>query len=228
MNNAGMSTAGLSKGRWGQGYHLLAGMMFLGVLLACQPDAEQQGVIQKEALPILGFKEVEANGDTLYHTIPDFQFVDQDSNRITPATFEDKIYIADFFFTSCPTICPRMKAQMRRVYEAYQDHPSVAFLSHSIDPEYDKVPVLKDYATKLNIESDSWHLVTGEKEAIYEIAKSYFENASEDPDEPGGFLHSGAFYLIDQQKRIRGYYNGVDPQEVDQLMADMKLLLHED
>ncbi|RMG26655.1 MAG: SCO family protein [Bacteroidetes bacterium] len=196
-------------------------------MLACQTK-EQRQVKIKTQLPVLGFKDLNEQGDTLYHTIPDFAFMDQDSMLVTPATFEGKVYVADFFFTSCPTICPRMKAQMLRLYEHFKDEPRVAFLSHSIDPEYDQVPVLKAYAEKLEISASRWHLVTGDKTEIYSIAKSYFENAAEDPNEPGGFIHSGAFYLVDTQRRIRGYYNGVDPAEVDQLMADIQVLLHED
>ncbi len=178
-------------------------------------------------LPILGFKELNSQGDTIYHAIPDYRFIDQDSTIITPSTFEGKVYVADFFFTSCPTICPRMKAQMLRVYEQYKSNEKVQLLSHSIDPEYDQVPILKQYADKLEITSKKWHLVTGDKAEIYEIAKSYFENASEDPDAPGGFIHSGAFYLVDKSRRIRGYYDGTVPEKVDQLMADIKILLNE-
>lgn len=210
-------------------FYKLFAVIFLIGIIACQaPQKEvEKGNSERKTLPILGFKDLDENGDTIYHKIPDYEFIDQDSNIITPQTFLGKVYIADFFFTSCPTICPRMAAQMLRVYEVYKDNPQVEFLSHSIDPEYDQVPVLKKYADNLEIESSKWHLVTGDKEEIYEIAKSYFENASEDPNEPGGYLHSGAFYLIDQERRIRGYYNGVDPEKVDLLMDDIQLLMTE-
>ncbi|MFH6984085.1 SCO family protein [Marinoscillum luteum] len=183
-------------------------------------------------LPILGRSEINesvVNGetvyDTIYHTIPDFQFVDQDSSLITNETFSGQVYVADFFFTSCPTICPVMKQQMLRVYEAYKDHPEVAILSHTIDPEYDTVALLHDFAERLGVSSDTWHFVTGDKDEIYDIAeKSYMVVANEDETAPGGFIHSGAFLLIDQQRRIRGVYDGTVPEQVDILIHDIARL----
>ena len=166
--------------------------------------------------------------DTIYHTIPNFKFVDQDSAFITQDTFKDKIYVADFFFTTCPTICPIMKTQMLRVYEAFKDNEQVLFLSHSIDPTHDTVAVLKDFAEKLGVNSTKWHFVTGNKEEIYSIGqKSYMVTAQEDPGEPGGYLHSGAFLLIDKQKRIRGIYDGTVAEDVDRLIREIPVLLSE-
>ena len=182
-------------------------------------------------LPILGELEVINNAgsiDTVYHTIPEFAFVDQDSNEITQQDLRDKIYVADFFFTTCPTICPVMKTQMLRVYEQYKGNNQVAFLSHTIDPKHDTVAVLKDFADRLGINSEQWHLVTGDREKIFEIAqRHYMVSASEDPSAPGGAVHSGAFILIDTKKRIRGYYDGTKPEQVDNLMKAMDLLLKE-
>ena len=183
-------------------------------------------------LPILGRSEVNekvVNGetvyDTTYHTIADFQFVNQDSNLVSNETFSGKVYVADFFFTSCPTICPVMKQQMLRVYEAYKNHPEVAILSHSIDPEYDTVALLHDFAERLGVTSDTWHFVTGDKDEIYEIGeKSYMVVANEDDSAPGGFIHSGAFLLIDQKRRIRGVYDGTVPEQVDILIQDIARL----
>ena len=166
--------------------------------------------------------------DTVYHQVADFQFVDQDSSIITPQTFENKIYVTDFFFTSCPTICPVMKKQMLRVYGAFENNNEVALLSHTIDPEYDTVALLHEYAQRLGVKSDKWHFVTGEKDAIYETAqKSYMVTADEDSNAPGGFIHSGAFILVDKDRRIRGIYDGTKPEEVDQMMQDMQRLLQE-
>ncbi|MDT0642524.1 SCO family protein [Zunongwangia sp. F363] len=180
-------------------------------------------------LPILGNKEISSNEkDTLYQTIPDFSFINQDSLLITSNTFANKIYIADFFFTSCTTICPIMKNEMQKVYNKYKGNPKVAFLSHSIDPSHDSVPVLKAYAKNLEINNDQWHFVTGDQEAIFEMAqKHYMVSALEDSTVPDGVLHSGAFILIDEQKRIRGYYDGTNPEEVDKLIQDIPLLLHD-
>ena len=183
---------------------------------------------KEERLPVLGPREVQA-GDTLYHTIPDFAFVDQDSSLVTPETFQGSIYVADFFFTSCPTICPKMKSQMLRVYEKYEGNEHVKFLSHSIDPAHDTVAVLRDYADRLGVDSERWHFITGDREAIFDIAQnSYMASAMEDENEPGGLVHSGAFLLIDSQRRVRGHYDGTKAEEVDQLMRDIGLLLKEE
>lgn len=189
-----------------------------------------------ERLPILGRKEVQVNVvegkevmDTVYHTIGDFSFVNQDSIVITQEDFKGKIYVADFFFTSCPTICPIMKSEMLRVYEAFKDNDEVLILSHTIDPAYDTVALLKDYAERLGVEDHSkWHFVTGEKEDIYEIGQGdYMVTAMEDEDEPGGFLHSGAFILVDKHRRVRGIYDGTKEIEVSRLIKDIPRLLEE-
>ena len=179
------------------------------------------------ALPILGTREVVA-GDTVYHTIAPFEFVDQDSNRVTNADFAGKIYVADFFFTSCRTICPIMKTQMLRVYEATVDMPDVVLLSHTIDPKWDTVALLHDFAMRLGVESRRWHFVTGEKDSIYKIAQtSYYATAMEDRTEPDGFIHSGAFLLIDRKGRIRGKYDGTMEEDVNRLIGDIKKLRRE-
>lgn len=180
-----------------------------------------------EPLPIFGQREV-VNGDTVYHTIAKFQFVDQDSAIITNDTFADQIYVADFFFTSCRTICPIMKTQMLRVYEATSEIPDIKLLSHSIDPEYDTVALLHNFAERLGVNSDRWHFVTGVKDSIYKIAQtSYFATAMEDKSEPDGFIHSGAFLLIDKKQRIRGKYDGTKEDDVNRLLADINRLRKE-
>lgn len=189
------------------------------VMAACTKPVEQ--------LPILGQRTVSGT-DTIYHTIAPFQFVDQDSALVTNATFKDKIYVADFFFTSCRTICPIMKTQMLRVYEATREMPDVLLLSHSIDPEYDTVALLHDFAARLDVSSSRWHFVTGVKDSIYKIAQtSYYATALEDKTEPDGFIHSGAFLLIDKKSRIRGKYDGTKEEDVNRLIADIKRLRQE-
>lgn len=187
-------------------------------------------------LPILGRREItvkEINGaevaDTIYHTIAGFRFLNQDSTWISNETFDGKIYVADFFFTSCPTICPIMKTQMVRIYEEFEGNPEVALLSHSIDPEHDSVAVLRDFSERLGVESSQWHFVTGDKDDIYDLGEtSYMVVAGEDETAPGGYIHSGAFLLVDKQRRIRGVYDGTIEEEVDQLIKDIKKLLNED
>ncbi|TRX55544.1 SCO family protein [Fulvivirga sp. M361] len=188
--------------------------------VACQPGTE-------EKLPYLGRKEINGQ-DTTYHTISDFKFVNQDSNVVTHENFKGQIYVSDFFFTTCPTICPIMKTQMLRVYEQFKDNDQVSILSHTIDPKHDTVGVLKEFASRLGVESSKWHFVTGEKEEIYKIGQtSYMVSAVEDPNEPGGFIHSGAFILIDKQRRVRGVYDGTKEDQVNKLMGDMLVLLKE-
>ncbi len=190
------------------------------VLSACTSEPEDQ------ALPILGEKEIVA-GDTVFHSIPDFAFYNQDSTLITSETLDDKIYVTDFFFTSCPTICPKMKKEMLRLYEKYQATPELMLVSHSIDPKRDTVGKLKEYAQGLGVSSDKWHFLTGDKDEIYKIADDYFSIAMEDPEAPGGFNHSGRFILVDKKGHIRSFADGTNAQEVDRLMGDIDQLLAE-
>ena len=190
---------------------------------------------KSEKLPILGNKEAVVKTfdgkqiiDTLYHRIPDFEFISQDSSKITQKDYEGKIYVADFFFTTCPTICPKMKTQMLRIYEKFKDNPKVAILSHTIDPRHDTPAVLREFMNNLGIKSKTWQMVTGDKSKIYEIGqKSYMVSATDDPSEPGGIVHSGAFILVDKDRHIRGIYDGTVPEKVDKLMEDMGVLLKE-
>jgi protein SCO1 len=188
-------------------------------------------------LPILGSREAiekEIDGktitDTLYHTINNFSFTDQDGKTIDEKTVENKIYVADFFFASCPTICPKMNTQMVRVYKHIQDMDDVIIISHTMDPERDSTEVLAELAVELGVDNSSkWHFVRGKKEDIFDIGnKSYMAALAEDPDAPGGNLHSGAFLLIDKKRRIRGFYDGVKTYSVDQLIADIDKLRAEE
>ena len=189
------------------------------VVLGCQ---------QEKKLPFLGPKEIGKQGDTLYHKIPDFKFLNQDSLWISEKNMAGKIYVADFFFTTCPTICPKMKTQLLRIYDKFAEDDRVRILSHTIDPEYDGVRVLKEYAKKLNITSPRWNLLTGKKTDIYRLGeKSYMVTAQEDANEVGGFVHSGAFILVDQNRHVRGIYDGTKEEDVNHLIEDMTLLLKE-
>lgn len=188
-----------------------------------------------KTLPFLGNKETvtkTVNGkevtDTVYHKIPDFEFINQDSVKITEQAVAGKIYVADFFFTTCPTICPKMKTQLLRIFEKYKGNPKVMILSHSIDPRHDTPAVLKEFMNNLGITGKSWQMVTGDKAKIFEIGqKSYMVSAADDPTQPGGVVHSGAFILVDKNRHIRGIYDGTVPDKVDNLMKDIELLLQE-
>ena len=183
---------------------------------------------QEKKLPFLGPKQVNAKGDTVYHQIPSFHFLNQDSVFVSEKDVEGKVYVADFFFTTCPTICPKMKTQMLRIYERYKDRDEVRIISHSIDPDFDTPNVLKDYAARLQVKAPKWNLLTGDKAAIYTLGqKSYMVSAQEDPNEAGGFVHSGAFILVDKNRHVRGIYDGTVEAEVNHLLEDMEILLKE-
>ncbi|MCY4419015.1 MAG: SCO family protein [Cytophagales bacterium] len=185
--------------------------LLIGLFWACQSSSV--------SLPILGPPE---------HRIQAFRFMNQDSLWVDNQTFKEKIYVADFFFTTCPAICPIMKNQMLRVYEKYDSEERVSLLSHTIDPIYDTLPLLRDFASKLGVETQKWHFVTGDMDSIYHIAKhSYFAWAEADDQAPGGYLHSGHFILVDNKRQIRGVYDGTVPASVDSLLVDIDLLLEE-
>lgn len=177
-------------------------------------------------LPILGERDV-VNGDTIYPTIPAFSFVDQDSQAVTNAAFEGRIYVADFFFIHCPTICRRVEANVLRIYEKYQGDDRLAILSHSIDTRNDTVPALKRHAQKLGITDKRWLLVTGNKDSIYGIADNYFSVATENPEAPGGFDHSGRLILVDKNRHVRSFCDGTNADDVTRFMRDIDLLLQE-
>ena len=182
-------------------------------------------------LPVIGFKQLiekEVNGkkviDSIDHVIPPFIFINQDSNMITEKVVEDKIYLVDFFFTSCPTICPKVKKNMKKVYNEFKHREDFLILSHSIDVKYDTVGRLAWYAGKFNISSKNWHLLTGTKEDIYKMSYQYYITAIESKDAPGGFDHSGYIALVDRNRKIRGMYDGTEPEKINNLIRDLKLL----
>lgn len=179
-----------------------------------------------KSLPILGQKKIEG-GDTLYHQISDFEFVNQDSNKVTQEWVAGKIYVTDFFFTSCPTICPKMSQQMLRLQEEFANQPDVKLISHSIDPYYDTPSILSKYADKLGVNTEKWQLLTGEFSEINAISDEYLVSVMKDSTVAGGYIHGGHFILVDEERRIRGYYDGTQSTQVDNLMEDIEILLAE-
>ena len=163
------------------------------------------------------------------HKIPSFSLVNQLGDTISEKTFENKIYVTDFFFTSCPGICPKMTANMLLVQEEFRKDNEVLLLSHSVTPEYDSVPILKHYADTKGVISNKWHLVTGERKTIYGLGRfGYF--VEEDLGIPKGeddFLHTENFILVDKKRHIRGIYNGLNKTAIAQLIADIKTLKKE-
>ncbi len=179
-----------------------------------------------QPLPVLGRPTFE-NGDSIPHTIPAFSFINQDSQIVNNETFTDKIYVVDFFFTSCPTICPKTTAQMHRLYKKFESEDRVVLLAHSIDTKYDSIPTLKAYSDKLGVKSSKWHFVTGKKDEIYGIADDYFSTAIEDSTVAGGYDHSGRFILIDKNRHVRSFCDGTNLKDVNRFMKDIQKLLDE-
>ena len=178
-------------------------------------------------LPIFGEKKIIA-GDTIYHQIASFNLTNQIGQVVNQNTTKNKIYIANFFFASCQSICPMMSNQLQEVQKAFLADDSVLILSHSVNPLHDTVAVLSNYADTYGAKTNKWHLLTGNKKQIYDLAKtSYLVNAFEDDGSPEGFLHSELFLLIDKKARIRGMYDGTNTAEVKKLIEDVKLLKQE-
>ena len=175
--------------------------------------------------------------DSTYHSIPDFAFVNQFNDTISQSDYEGNIYLANFVFTTCPTICPVMTYNMRRVQQKMAQYPNFKILSHTVFPEYDTPEVLLEYANKMEADLSNWNFVTGNREDIYSIANSYFVNVMEDSTAQGGFLHSEYFVLVDKEGRIRardddngnniGVYDGTNDYEVGLLIDDIKVLMAE-
>jgi len=160
------------------------------------------------------------------HRISHFKLVNQLGDTITEKTFEGKIYVADFFFTRCMGICPKMTKQMDRAAEELKDEHDVMFLSHSVTPVMDSVPILAAYAELYGANPEQWMLVTGDKKQIYDLArKFYFAVTTEGEGGETDFIHTENFILIDKEKRIRGFYDGTSKQDVDRLIGDIRILL---
>ncbi len=164
-----------------------------------------------------------------YHTIADFSFTNQNGKTITQKDYEGKIYVADFFFTTCGSICPVMSKNMIDVQNAFLSNPKVMILSHTVTPEIDSVPVLKKYALKEGVIDTKWNLVTGDKKDIYRMArKSYLAVKLGKPEELYDMVHTENFVLVDADKHVRGFYDGTKKEEVQKLIEDIKWLLTED
>ena len=170
----------------------------------------------------------ESKPDTL-HEIPDFSLTDQFGKSITRETLKGNIYIANFFFTACPGICPKMTANLTKIQETFEDEPTVKILSHSVAPSVDTVVQLKEYAERNQINGNKWHLLTGSQESIYSLArKSYFADKALGFNKGSKeFLHTENFVLIDSEGHIRGVYNGIRTLDMERLTTDIQTLLVE-
>ncbi|ALL07279.1 electron transporter [Pedobacter sp. PACM 27299] len=206
---------------------ILAGLTLAALFLSSCKD-------QPKRLPFLQLEQTErvVDGktviDSIFRTIPAFKLFNQDSTVVTEKDFNGAIYVADFFFTSCPTICPTMHRNLMKVYEKYKGNPEVKLASHTIDVKYDTPSRMKAYAKKLGVDGTKWEYLWGSRDDIYALAeRNYLVSAQEDKNAPGGFIHQGYLVLVDKEKRIRGAYDGTLDKDVQQLMSDMDILLKE-
>lgn len=213
-------------------YFFLAVFIFSVVTLSLFMNA----LTPKKLLPIVNPSDVnpELVDSTVqhvakYHKIPDFEFINQNGQKVTQKDYEGKIYVADFFFTTCQTICPIMTDNMVLVQDAVKDNPKVKLLSHTIFPEIDSVAVLKKYAIDHGVIDSKWNLVTGDKNEIYGIArKSYLVVKTGKPEELNDMVHTENFVLVDSQKRVRGFYDGTDKKDIARLIEDIQWLSEND
>ena len=208
-------------------------LVFIFLCLSCKKPGKKEETSRVDNLPYfnessftpkwISPKSKELNN---FHKISNFDLINQNGEKVTQKTFENKIYIADFFFTTCPGICPMMTANMSKLQEEFKNDIDVLLLSHSVTPIKDSVPKLKEYALDKKIDDKKWHLVTGDRKQIYNLGRnSYF--VEQNLGEPLGlddFLHTENFVLIDKQKHIRGIYNGLNRASIAQLLTDIKAL----
>jgi protein SCO1/2 len=216
---------------------LSASFLFsLFMLMACNNSSNSISNVKTDSLVTLPFFNVpdwtpewinkEDSGYAKIHSIPAFSFKDQEGNNFTEANLEGKIYVANFFYTKCRGICPKMTTNMSLLQEAYKNDSTIVLLSHSVTPELDSIAVLKKYAILNKVDSKKWHLLTGDKNEIYALAKQqYFAGDSVGFYQTGNeFLHTENFILVDQKRRIRGVYNGTLVLEIDRIKEDIQTL----
>ncbi len=190
------------------------------------------GTNKYKSLEIYGPKEPVSktvNGkivvDTIYHSVGGFSLLGADSVLVSDKITEGKIYVADFFFSTCKTICPKMSEQLKRVQEEYKNDSSVIILSFTVDPNFDGPSVLKAYSNAYNAIPGKWYFLTGDKKVIYDLARNnYFISATEGKGGEDDFIHSEQLVLVDKQKHIRGFYDGTDYRDVRRLMDEVRVL----
>jgi protein SCO1/2 len=163
-----------------------------------------------------------------HHTIPDFEFINQDGQKFNKQNVKNKIYVTEYFFTTCKSICPIMNTNLERVYAAFKNREDFLILSHTVEPEIDSVKILKEYSKLHKVTDNRWQFVTGDKKQLYNMARKGYllndENGNGDEDD---FIHTQNFALVDKDFHIRGFYDGTDSKEIDRLIQEIKLLLQE-
>jgi protein SCO1 len=179
-------------------------------------------------LPYYGPKQSVQTGDTSYHTVSDFSFVDQNGKPVDQNTIKNKIYVTEYFFTTCKSICPVMNSHLTQIHKEFKNEKDFLILSHTVDPETDSVSVLKEYAQQHGANDSKWLFLTGKKEDLYRVArKGYLITPQDGKGDEDDFIHTQNFALVDKERRIRGYYDGTDSLEIKRLNQDIKVLLKE-
>jgi protein SCO1/2 len=202
---------------------LLAGAALL--LASCQEEPRR--------LPILGERDVRENpkggpADTIFATVPAFQAHDQNGKLVTNQSFAGQVYLTDFFFATCPGICPKMNGELLKVYQKFGQTPGLNFVSFTIDPDHDSLAVLRDYAQRLGAPTDAnWRFVRTSKDSVFTLARGLYTAAMPDKAAPGGFAHNGTFALVDDKGYVRGLYDSLNPTQVQALFEDLPVLLAE-
>lgn len=204
----------MSQGSWI--LNKLKSSIFLFVIIACSPP--------RQPLPIYGEKQINSEGKEVDYTVSKFNFLNQNNQIVTQEKYQNKVYVTDFFFTTCQTICPKMTNELVRVQKKLKDK-DFYILSHTVNPEFDTTDILLDYALKMDAELSNWDFVTGDAQEIYKQAASYQLTAIKDTTQPIPFVHSEYLVLIDKKNRIRGFYDGTDTLEVNKLIEDLQWLI---
>lgn len=185
---------------------------------------KQQNLPLRE-LPIYGPKKHTGNTDTAYHTVSAFSFTNQNNELFTEKKLQNKIYVTEFFFTTCQSICPIMNKNLEKVYNTFINDTSFFIISHTVDPEIDTVNALKNYANLHHVKTKQWQFLTGSKKELYKMARqSYLLNNESGDGSEEDFIHTQNFALVDKEKRIRGFYDGTDTAEIARLIIDINLL----
>lgn len=197
---------------------LIVSTLLLTCLWSCMDKNKQ--------LPYLG-QPVMVDGKQQQHTVGDWAYVNQDSALVTNKDLSQKIYIADFFFTSCPSICPKVMKQMLRIHDEFKNNDNVQLVSFTLDPKRDNVSKLRLYGNNLGVESKNWWFLSGEQDATMDLANKFFVTALKDDSVPGGFDHSGKIILVDKNGHVRSFSEGTDESKTPQFIEDVYKLLNE-
>lgn len=208
---------------------ILAGAGLTYIILYYAVGFGQQGSVEGSLVRIMPIKEVNAAGDSVIHTVGSFRFLDQQKREVTEQSLLGKIWVADVFFTTCQGICPQLSSGFQRVQEAFKGDPEVRLVSFSVDPDYDSIPILQEYARRYGADDAQWSFLTGNKTDLYKVENDeFFFGATRDADSTIKFVHDNTLRLVDKQGRFRGrFYDGTSPADVDSLISDIKKLKHE-